>query len=223
MTYEEAISRLENHIQLFYNASTIFEAWLDTAIERVANIFGSPSPQLSNITLLKSDFGFQKILNPGRAEQIPEQAVQLIKGFIAQLEERKKDAYAKEHEEKLLQESNAKQAKERLQNEKEKKKLEENIPKPKRKWYKINFNRETKVYTISQTMLLWCIGIFVSVSIALINLFYNNGLNQGKTKFDQEKINLYDENTRLKTDTTELHKQIRLNSILLNSPKPKRF
>ena len=243
MQQDDSITLLKKHIQRLSNYDNDFDTWLSTAIELSDKIFGMHKQHSSSVRAIQGDYRIHKIYNSNQPKtfgldlkkgfgDFEKRSKQLLEGFIEQLEFEKYEAI-KQHqqvvalnqqrekeiaEQKIRQESSIQLVNDRLEaEEKTQETIDKNKPKPKRKCFIFKFNNETKNYNISQ----WSIGLFISASLALITLSYNIGLNQGKTKFDQEKINLQQENTSLKTDTSNLHKQIRLDSIILNSSKPK--
>ena len=209
MTYDDAISTFNKHLQKLNQYGTDFEVWLSTAIEHVHDIFSILSPQHSSITQIKNDYTFARIRDKSVDLQktYAKKATQLIENFIEQLEEKKRIAITEASQKNKAtanREDNLKQQLATVTTNynslvSEKQKIEQelnnikNQPKPKR----ILFNVAKGVYNIN-TSLFW------GVILPLLGGFFAFGLYVGTTKFDKNLIDLSDSNRELKSEIVNL-------------------
>lgn len=209
MTYDDAISTFEKHLQKLNQYGTDFEVWLSTAIEHVHDIFSILSPQHTSITQIKNDYNIARIGNKSADLQknYAYKAKQLIENFIEQLEEKKRIAISEAAEKSKATASREDNLKHQLSSLttkynsilSEKQDIEEELNqirnKPKRK--NILFKATQGAYQIN-TSLFW------GVILPLLGGFFAFGLYVGTTKFDRNLIDLSDSNRDLKTEVAHL-------------------
>ena len=70
MTYDDKIDAIKKLREKLSEASTDFDAWLDTASEHADRIFKFPSLQNRNIDGIKSDYKIHKFYNPKQEAKI---------------------------------------------------------------------------------------------------------------------------------------------------------
>jgi hypothetical protein len=238
MTYAEAIEILKGQKLLLENTAGI-DGWFDTAEHYIQDIFGT-SNQLSNFRQLKSDYRLAKIFKhdqnaiKGNDRKFQTMASHQIAGLILYLRE-KEQLELKGLERQQVKKQQEIFEMEKKQKEQERQKKEREVenrnavqvePPSKEKQEKLNSDNSSvkkinmeeggnKHYVISK-VLFWTI---IPIIGGVIGFAYFLGNENGKAKFDQEKINMYDENKTLTKDLSNTRDTISFLNNSINSWK----
>lgn len=208
MTYDDAISTFQKHLQKLNQYGTDFEVWLSTAIELVHDIFSILSPQHTSINKIQSDYNIARIGNKSSDLQktYAYKAKQLIENFIEQLEEKKRVAISEAAQKSKITASKEDTLNQQLSNLtakynslfSEKQVIEDELNQIKNKPKRKHLFRATQgAYQINP-------GLFWGVILPLLGGFFAFGLYVGTTKFDRNLIDLSDSNSELKTEVAHL-------------------
>jgi len=207
--YDNSIRLLSQHLDKLGKYNTVFEAWLDTAIELLHDICGPSSNQYWNFINIRSEYNVQKIFDksPALVSKAQGRIRQQLTDIINQLIEKKNVEIANREKEKLLKEQ-------AIKLQVEKKESIKSIPAiplatPIQAGSPISENAtktaemnpsEKKHYSIG-------IGLFWSIALPVAAGIFFFGLYVGTAKFDQTKIDLFLENGELKNINKSLSEE----------------
>lgn len=229
MTYPEAIEILEKQIFLL-ERTTGLEAWFDTAEHFIQDIFGVVSTQVSNFRQLKRDFAFEKIYKHDynaikeNEKKFQTKAIQQMSGLILYLREKEQLEIKEQERQQIIKKQREAQQRVQVQNEQEEQKrrqavqkkiTEEQIrdtkpnPQPVKKHWMKKLSDSFKSITIPA----W--GIIIGAFLTALTFIYKLGYDNGTAKFDNDKINLSNENSKLKIDLSKARDSINLIPIVV--------
>jgi hypothetical protein len=213
MTYDDAIKRLKEYYDVV-DRFLSFEAWMDTVLEHLDDIFGFTSTQSQNFRKLRIDYDISKIgLYNDSKLKINENSFRLraktqLHGILMFLEKKNSEAEAEQARKRIQDISNAVDkinknpikppALEQPKPEPKPQQQPENKP-PVKKQMEL---KDKKHYIIG-------ISIFWTVAAIAANFFFWSGYYVGTIKYDKEKIDLSDENKKLTDDNNNLKQKIK--------------
>lgn len=178
MTYTEAIGMLQGQILKLKSGTVHFDAWLNTTIEYIEKVFGGNSTPHKNFVSTRHEYKINRIGK--NQEEVTRNyitiAIHQVEGLIQQLHEMEAEAIRKEAEEKNINEEQ----------------IIEKDDASEESGFKQFLQSFTKISAGA-----W--ATIITIFIAAVGGAYVFGKDNGYTKFDQEKIDLFDDNKTLRT------------------------